>query len=312
MGGVKTKKGKAISRLNAIKHGILSRETIIRRGDAAESAEEYRELQGIFLRELKPVGLIEHMLVGKLLIAFWRWRRAIRIESAHMEASTTDFIERQRNNEKIRSSIIPSQYSIDPKKDHWDAALKSLIALAEHIDTSGFPLAEMWEETMTWMIAQKNEALTEAVQPLSMAQYLYKMQKTTLTADNAMMPVLRKKAWDAVEVVKRLRQELLERDEYRYRASAQAAQFDATVERLQRYETTLHRQFMHLLHELERQQARRLGYHVPIATAIDVILAKQNWVRLEKDPPRSLSAPSHDALGIGKMASERAKLAISR
>jgi dsDNA-binding SOS-regulon protein len=309
---VKTSKGKAISRLNALKHGILSREAIIRRGDAAESAEEYRELQGIFLRELKPVGLIEHMLVGKLLIAFWRWRRAIRIESAHMEAATTDFIEREGNREKILSSFVPSQYNFDPKKDRWDAALKSVTALAEHIDKSGFPLPEIWEETMTWMIAQKNEALTEAVQPLLMAQHLYKMQKTTLTADNAMMPILRKRAWDAVEVVKRLRQELLERDEHRYRASAQAAQFDGTVERLQRYETTLHRQFMHLLHELERQQARRLGYHVPIATTIDVILAKQNWVRLEKEAPRSLSVPSQDALGIGKMALDRANLALKQ
>ena len=61
-GGVRTEEGKAISRLNARKHGIFA---------LALTEEE-------LVADLKPVGAMEEILVEKLAPTFMRMRRCAR------------------------------------------------------------------------------------------------------------------------------------------------------------------------------------------------------------------------------------------
>ena len=88
VGGPKTPEGKAKVRLNAVKHGILSTEAVIRRGDLKEDEDEYAALREQFFSEMQPVGLLEVMLVDKLLTIYWRERRIIKAERASVEAAT--------------------------------------------------------------------------------------------------------------------------------------------------------------------------------------------------------------------------------
>lgn len=307
-GGVKTAKGKAITRLNAMKHGILSGEAIIRRGDVAESEQEYQLLRHALNEALKPSGLLECLLTDKLLLFLWRWRRAIRVECAEMERATIGHIERQR---AASNPIfdLPAQLRHEQKRDRWDAALHRAISLAEHVEMLSFPLSDEWEAEMHLLMREGEPSLTEAVETLYFAQTCMKGHQIIPVGSPEHLAI-QQKAQKIVEIVKALRQQLIDRDEHRYRATAQAALFTPSIERLQRYETTIYKQFMQVLHELERQQARRKGFDVPLAAAIDIVLSHENWVRLEKEATRSLAVPQHDALGIGKMALGRANLAL--
>ncbi len=74
LGGVKTQSGKAISRLNATKHGILS--TLV-------TPDEEKELSGIYrtlIRKYAPLSPIEFMLIERLSLWIVRLRRATRAE----------------------------------------------------------------------------------------------------------------------------------------------------------------------------------------------------------------------------------------
>ena len=75
-GGVKTKQGKDIVKFNALKHGLLSKATVITTGDGTESIEEYELLLNGLIEHFKPLGTMEEMLVEKIAVSYWRLRRA--------------------------------------------------------------------------------------------------------------------------------------------------------------------------------------------------------------------------------------------
>ena len=75
--GPKTSGGKAASKMNAVKHGILSREVLV----AGEDEQELNALQEWFQEDLQPVGPMELMLVGQIVATHWRLRRILAAES---------------------------------------------------------------------------------------------------------------------------------------------------------------------------------------------------------------------------------------
>ena len=75
--GPRTASGKAASRLNALKHGVLSRRTLLPDEDAealSELAEGLREV-------LDPQGELERLLVDRIVTSMWRLRRLNRMEA---------------------------------------------------------------------------------------------------------------------------------------------------------------------------------------------------------------------------------------
>ena len=74
-GGVRTDRGKAISRLNARKHGIFV--TAL----TAEDAEEIYGAEDELIASLRPVGRVEEMLVEKLALTYLRMQRCARTEA---------------------------------------------------------------------------------------------------------------------------------------------------------------------------------------------------------------------------------------
>jgi hypothetical protein len=57
-GGVKTSKGKAIVKFNALKHGLLSKEVVITVGEGAENQEEFNTLLNDLNAQLSPEGTL--------------------------------------------------------------------------------------------------------------------------------------------------------------------------------------------------------------------------------------------------------------
>ena len=79
--GAVTEEGKAIVARNAVKHGVFASDLIISSGDGAENEEEYIELLYNLTKSLNPSGQMEHLLVEKIAVDFWRLRRVLRFET---------------------------------------------------------------------------------------------------------------------------------------------------------------------------------------------------------------------------------------
>ncbi len=75
--GPKTPEGKNLVRLNAVRHGLRAEEILI----AGEEQDSLEELGERLRAELQPVGELENLLVDRIVAAYWRLRRAGRVES---------------------------------------------------------------------------------------------------------------------------------------------------------------------------------------------------------------------------------------
>jgi len=76
--GPKTPEGKAVVRLNAVRHGLLAREVVL----PGEDADAFEDLWNRVRADLSPVGPIEELLVDHIVNAMWRLRRLVRAETA--------------------------------------------------------------------------------------------------------------------------------------------------------------------------------------------------------------------------------------
>lgn len=109
--GPKTPEGKAISKLNALKHGILSQEVLIE----GEDNSMLESLIEALMAEFKPVGPIEEVLVDRIISSLWRLRRSVNAEKNTMEYVKNDgfvfagldgvFDEKQGDRSRIKNMI---------------------------------------------------------------------------------------------------------------------------------------------------------------------------------------------------------------
>jgi hypothetical protein len=109
--GPKTPEGKAVSKLNALKHGILSQEVLIE----GEDENTLKSLSEALIDELKPLGPIEEVLVDRIISSLWRLRRSINAEKNTMEYVKNDgfvfagldgvFDEKQGDRSRIKNML---------------------------------------------------------------------------------------------------------------------------------------------------------------------------------------------------------------
>lgn len=83
LGGVKTEAGKAISKYNATKHGLFSKNTLIKN----ENEKELDELNQCLRESLEPETETESILVETIVSAIWRLKRAHKIEAEMINES---------------------------------------------------------------------------------------------------------------------------------------------------------------------------------------------------------------------------------
>jgi hypothetical protein len=76
--GPKTPEGKAGVRLNALRHGLLTRDLVL----PGEDADAFEDLWNQVRASFSPVGPIEEFLVERVVNALWRLRRLARAETA--------------------------------------------------------------------------------------------------------------------------------------------------------------------------------------------------------------------------------------
>ena len=75
--GPRTPAGKALVALNAMKHGLLSRESLVK----SESEPELVDFGKRLRAQLAPVGELELLLADRIVSTAWRLRRLIAVET---------------------------------------------------------------------------------------------------------------------------------------------------------------------------------------------------------------------------------------
>lgn len=88
-------KDTSLSRLNALKHGILSEEVLLK----GEKKKDLEELGRRLRQELAPQGELEIILVDRIISSIWRLKRTLRIESALMSYEYEEGLNDKWNNE---------------------------------------------------------------------------------------------------------------------------------------------------------------------------------------------------------------------
>jgi hypothetical protein len=83
-GRPKTEEGKEISKMNALKHGLLGKAVLI----TGEDEEQLLSLTKKIRTEMKPVTEIERILVDRIISSIWRLRRALVMENGEVISVT--------------------------------------------------------------------------------------------------------------------------------------------------------------------------------------------------------------------------------
>jgi hypothetical protein len=99
--GPNTEQGKAHSRRNALKHGVLAATLLVSKGLGAEDSSEFDELLKGLHEDIMPVGVLEEMLVEKIAVCWWRQRRALQSEAGLIERA---FVAEESN--KVSEGLV--------------------------------------------------------------------------------------------------------------------------------------------------------------------------------------------------------------
>lgn len=102
--GPKTANGKAAIRLNALKHGLVSKEAFI----AGEDVGDFIGLSEALRDDLAPKTATEDMLVERIISSTWRLRRALTAERLMMNNRTLSEFRGLPNYKGAHEGLIPS------------------------------------------------------------------------------------------------------------------------------------------------------------------------------------------------------------
>ena len=289
--GPKSKKGKGIVKWNAMKHGLLSKEIVIDAGCGEEDEKEFNTLQSQLHEELKPVGIVEEMLVEKIAVCYWRLRRVIRCEIGEirkqLDTACWDIVFKRADEhlhdrkyiifddskEKLRRSSMGLQYLIGILKD-----VRSEIEEDGHFcqETRKMILDNFYTEkgSPAFMILFFNHMVTDG-QRLSEED----PEKFGESIDpKKAKAIMLKTIDDEVKTMEKFKKKFEEFEGWQSNANCLSLHLPDKVvlDKTLRYETTIERQFYRALHELIRLQSARLGGNPPAPLAIDVDISKES------------------------------------
>lgn len=144
--GAITIEGKATIARNAVKHGIFTKDLILKSEVCEESETEYQALLHGLVESLTPQGEIESLLVEKIAIDFWRLRRVIRFETGsikkYLDEVLKDYYSPWRGGGNTHHSDDVIDQKIEEANSNIDWNKKYLTSLKKGIVTFDKP---MWE-----------------------------------------------------------------------------------------------------------------------------------------------------------------------
>ena len=274
--GPRTPQGRAVSRLNALQHGILSKEVLVSGLNIVESEEELQALHRRFWEELQPAGPLEEMLIDQIVTAQWRLRRALTAESAEIALSVdVGLRERSRGTPPL---VLWMKWTAlgDPVQPMQESSLGNsllrdwLCEARRAVEAEGVltedavqRLAEHFRGEPSSLVHEL-EAFRQALaaEPHGRAAAVRERHKTEALA------FLDRKIRDVqIWLERRLDEEGYEEDARQAAAVLPSAE---TLEKILRYEKKLERQIYRAMAQLERLQRMRRGETIPAPLSVDI------------------------------------------
>ena len=265
--GPQTDEGKAVSKMNATKHGILSREVIVRGLISKESEREFLAFHRRFREHLAPVGPLEEMLVDQIVTTQWRLRRVLRAEAGEVALSMDGgYWKRSKRNPAF--TVM-----------EWTALGDPIHAMQDSV--VGLDIMISWLEKIRVSLDKENELTEQAVRSVfvngksnSLSEKLNELRAWFLNnpeglGETALLTKHKEQVLAFVD--QRLKSaRWRRRDCSEYETREEFARQDAAslpskeaLDKIMRYETKLYNQLARAMAQLERLQRMRSGEAVP-------------------------------------------------
>ncbi len=268
--GPQTANGKAVAKMNALKHGILSQEVVVRGLHIKERPREFKALHQRFVDSLQPVGPVEEMLVDQIVTAHWRLRRALLAESGEIALSVDGG--QWRRNRPPHPTLQWAQWELlgDPIHNMeatvlGNGILESLMREVRSAVERDGELTETAIQALVRRFGDKPNTLTQDLEKLrsQLQQNPERLEPAALRARQKEQTLayldqkLRLISW-----TKTACREREAKEEQACQAAAVLPSAE-TLEKIQRYETKLERQMFRAMNQLERLQRMRQGEAIP-------------------------------------------------
>jgi hypothetical protein len=277
--GPKTPAGRAVSKMNALKHGILSKEVLVSGRNVRESRRELAALHQRFWDELQPIGPMEEMLVDQIVTAHWRLRRALTAESGEIALSVDGGCwQRDKHNPLTLLLAFPSLPGTEPLITKLEQSVWGCRYLAHCLDKVRKAVERDGELTEA-MLKEFKDALRD--QTADMGRKLEEFYAWRSSNPDKLEPeALRTRLKE--QVLQYLNQKIREVDyqmerrekrealEEEARQAAAVLPAPAVLDKIMRYETKLERQQYRAMAQLERLQRLRQGEMVPPPLTMDI------------------------------------------
>jgi hypothetical protein len=258
--GPKTPEGRAASKMNALKHGILSREVLV----SGENEEELTALHEWFQDDLKPIGPMEIILVDQIVATHWRLRRVLAAESGEIALSMDEGVQKRTRRAELEKQCVQWALQGNPLP-HMEAS------------AVGCNLLQSWLGDVVSAVDREGELSEAAV--LQFSRHFGHNANVLVDALWKIHRELREKPWNmelaawktrnkstALEYLKE-NMELLtmqeaqcqeqESPEETARRAAAILPSAAVLQKIIRYESMLNRQLHRAIKELSRLQKER-------------------------------------------------------
>lgn len=273
--GPRSEEGKAVVRLNAVKHGTLAEAMVL---PFTESEEEWEEHRRGILGSIDPVGHVESALAERVAMLLWRLRRAARYERGliateqeaieekelryKVDATTSEQLRRDAENARATFDLLDALPQL-----RGDAEAPAIVAMplieaawerAKGFDLDGLRLPDTsfgindiasWSaEDLRWVIKVIAEHAGTHLEGM--------LESVSIELRYAAAKAEASLKYGSERVEKACRRALLPDPK--------------ETDRISRYEAHLDRCLYKALHELQRLQAMRLDRGAALPIAVDV------------------------------------------
>ncbi len=272
--GPRTAMGKQKSSQNARTHGVFLNSILLK----DESKTEFRSMLDGMREYFQPEGEMEDLLVEKLTVISWRYRRVLRAECAGIEKERTALVE----------DVVTRRIQDDCTKlsgIRWDRpnsitlkrTLDLLHDLRSNIRDRGFNQEEDFPVLVT-LYSTTDTSVPDGI----FIQYVGCMKSAELCSmggDPKMgtgvplekaKEIIDKFIAEEIKTLERMMDWVTSRETHllEHTKAASLVPTQAMLDRLTKYETNLSREFERTLHQLERLQKMRRGQ--PVTPPINV------------------------------------------
>jgi hypothetical protein len=288
--GPKTNAGKQVVGKNALKHGLLSKEIVITKGEGQEDPNEYKNLLSRLVDDLDPEGPLEEMLVERIAVCYWRLRRAVVAENGEIrkrrDALGWEQAERRMKDFDRHRQLAPLEDRglFGERTKHAQEFILSKVqevrAVAEEV---GYLSDDQEKDLLQWF-GRRSEGFgfqsvffsQIAKQAMGAPSMLSDINDGEHIDPARAKKVLLKHLKDGEKNIAALAEAFgkLEALEDEAEALSRSVPPSEGIDRILRYETSIERQMYRAMNQLERLQRQRKGE--PVLPPINLDLSSNN------------------------------------